>query len=80
MPGRLMSIRMTSAGGERNLDAAVAVRRTQQANIGRRAMRSSTSHQIGRVVLDIKQGAQLRVGLNLRLGDCRGLGCGQVVV
>ena len=28
-------------------------------------------HQIGRVVLDIEQGAQRRIGLNLRPGDHR---------
>ncbi len=53
MPGRLMSIRMTS-GMERarHLDTADAVRRTEQADVGPALEQVLDQHQVGRVVLD----------------------------
>ena len=61
--------------GARNLDAAVAVPRSQQADIGPARDEILDQHQIGGVVLDIEQGARLGVGMNLRPGDSRGFGC-----
>ena len=41
----------------------------------RRTTPGSSIMEITRIVLDIEQGAQLRAGLNLSLGDSRGFGC-----
>ena len=51
--------------GARNLDAAIAVPRAQQADVGPARDEILDQHQVGRIVLDVEQGAQLRVGLRL---------------
>jgi len=65
--GRLMSINMTSGRRRVLYRRRDAVHRTQQTDIGTASDEIFDQHQIGRVVLDIKHGMRLCVGLNLRL-------------
>ena len=59
-------------GGARHLDAADAVPRAEQADVGPARDEVLDQHQVGRIVLDVEQGAHLRIGLPLRLGESRG--------
>ena len=75
MPGRLMSMRITSGWLARaKLDAPSSVGRTEQAHI--RAARDELLDQlqIGRVVLHIEQRPQQRAVLRLSLQTCRRFG------
>ena len=61
---------------ESNLDAAAAVPRGQQADIGPARKQRLDQGQIGQVVLDTEHGAQRRMPRNQRRGDCRRCACG----
>ena len=62
-------------GGARHLDAADAIPRTQQSNVGTARNEFLDQHHIGRVIFDIQQRAEWRIGLQWRLRACGGLGC-----